>query len=117
MPGFFVEQMMMIANIGVEIDLPAINDNLAQQSRRMEMVQRIVNSGQRYGDAFFQRNSMNLFRRDVFIAAIEQKLSQSQPLPRRAQTRILQKGRERLILLCLFRIHLKIMQQKNAAGK
>ena len=102
--------MVVIVCMGIEIDLSAVNRQRTQQSRLGKIVQRIVYRRQRDPYMPFKHGGTDLLRRYVFAATVKQPARQSHPLPRRAQTRALQKSYERIILtvaLFLFRIHHK----------
>ena len=77
---------MVLANVRVEIGPPGVDHDFPQQSGRGELMQRIVDGGQRHADALGHRLAMQLFGRDVPVPSVEQQPGQRQALTRRPQS-------------------------------
>ena len=78
----------MVRRVGVEIRLCALDGEDAQQACLGELVQRVVDGGQRNRHAGAQRFLVQLFGREVAVALGEQKLGQCNALTRRPQAGI-----------------------------
>ena len=76
---------MMIVDIRIEIRTARLNHNLAQQPAIRELVQCVVDGGERNPDRGRCSLAMQLLGRDVPIAAIEQQARQGNALPRRPE--------------------------------
>ena len=84
-PVILEEEMMMVVDICVEIRTRRIHNHLAQEARTGELVQRIVDRGERDADASLLGFVMQRFGRDMPVAAIEKEPAKRQPLARRAE--------------------------------
>lgn len=126
----FVEEMMMRASIGVEDHRMAFDGKAAHEARIGEALQHIVDRriGRLHarGASFRQQR----FRRDMTIAFGEKQRGERQPLPRRPDAEMVEKGthidgarlRPALIRLRLGRLigkvqHLRFASQNRAAGR
>ena len=76
---------MVVADICVEIGPAGVDHDLAQQPRADELVQRVVDRGERHRHRRGERLVMELFGRDMAVALVEQQARQRQPLTRRPQ--------------------------------
>ena len=70
----------MVARIGVEIAARRIHDHLAQQARFGELVQRVVDGGERNLQARISHFVVQAFRRHMPVAVFEQQAGQLDPL-------------------------------------
>src|SRR5512132_4081523 len=101
--------MVMMRGVGVEIALPHVDHDLAQQPDRRELMQRVVYGRERDRDAGSAGLMEHLLGRDVSRAALEQELGKGQALARRPQARRLEPfqnprvGSHRLHLPCYLR--------------
>ena len=82
--------MLVIAGIGVEIGARAIHRDLAQQARLAELVQRVIDGGERHRHARAVGLFIQHFGGDMAIAARKQQPAKPDPLARRAQARMAQ---------------------------
>lgn len=76
----FMEEMMVVVDIGVEIGAPGLHHHFAQQPGLPELVQRIIDRGQGDLHPRLQRFPMQLFGCDMAVPGIKQQLGQGQPL-------------------------------------
>ena len=58
--GVFVEEVMMVADIGVEVRAAGLDHHLAQHAERGELMQRVVDRGERDADVGEDRLAMQL---------------------------------------------------------
>ncbi|MNT68288.1 hypothetical protein D3C72_2065090 [compost metagenome] len=79
--------MVVIRNVGVEIGAGAFHSENADETGFGELVQRIVDRGERNGHAGCDRLVMQFLDRQVAIALCEEKIAQSHTLSRGAQPR------------------------------
>lgn len=86
-----IEEMVMGRDVGVEINAARVDKNLAQQAGFGELMQCVVDGGERYARPVLARGVMHLFGRHVLMTTVEQHCRQRHALPRRAQADGLQK--------------------------
>ena len=80
--GMLAEEMVVVRRVGVEIGLGAFHRDLAQQARLGELVQRVVDRGERHRHFARQRLLVQRLRRDMAVALGEQQMRQRHALPR-----------------------------------
>jgi DnaJ like chaperone protein len=114
-PGAFIEEMMMIAGVGIEINAVLVDDNLAQKPGTRKLMEGIVDGGERDLHAALAGRSVNLLRRHMLMGAVEEDGGKRAALLRKAQARILQK--HHTVVILTVRLHEIIMSQNNAKGK
>ena len=81
---------MVVRDVGVEIALAHVDHHLAQQPDAGELVQGVVDRGQRHRDAGGARLVEQFLGGHMARAALEQQLGQCQALSRRPQAGRLQ---------------------------
>lgn len=86
----FEQEMVVIGNVGVEPHLGSIDGQLSKEASFGELVERVVNRGQRYWHADAHRFRVQYFGGDVPIAIAVEQASQSHTLARRAEPVVLQ---------------------------
>jgi hypothetical protein len=94
MPVRFVEKMMVVGPVRIEIAARRIEADLAQKARAREGVQIVIDGRQREAHPPFLSLFMNLFSGQMFVLAVEKDGGEQKPLPRRANAGRLKKGRE-----------------------
>lgn len=82
----WVEEMMVLADIGVEIRTRRIDDDLAHKTGGRELVQGVVNRCQRHPDTGAERFAVKHFCGYVTISPIKKKPREGQTLAGRTQT-------------------------------
>ncbi len=85
--GILEKEVMMVTDVGVEIEAAGIHHHLAQQPCLDELVQRIVDGRERHPDRGLDRFAVQLLGGDVPVTLLEQEPYQRQPLPGRPQMR------------------------------
>src|SRR5262249_28507367 len=83
-------EVMMIGRVRVEVGAARLDRDLAQETRGGELVQSVVDGGERDADAGFVGLSMKLVGGDVPCALLEEEARQRQALAGRAQARAAQ---------------------------
>ena len=91
-PSGLDEEMMVMAGVGIEIGPAGRDHDFAQQAGIAELVERVVDRGQRNRQACPANFGMQAFRRDMAMFALEQQARQSHPLAGRAQAGRAQAG-------------------------
>ncbi len=66
--GLFGQEMLVIGEVGVEIGFRAVHGDFAQQARRSELVQRIIDGGEGNRRMGGQSLLLETLRRDVAVA-------------------------------------------------
>ncbi len=79
-PVLLDEEMIVVRRVRVEICLAALYAELAQEAGLGELVQRVVDSGERHMLARGQRLGMKDLGRDVAVAGPEQERAEHEPL-------------------------------------
>ncbi len=90
----FDEEVVVIAHIGVEIGPRAIDRELAQEACLGELVQRVVDGGERHRHAGLDRLGVQPLGGHVPVALREQELAERQALLRRTQAGATQQSRD-----------------------
>ena len=86
-PAFlFIVEMKMVGGIGIKKAAVAFNGHFAQQSRRRELIERIIDRGHRHQHFCSTGFPVQIFRRHVPVAAGKQDFCQRQALPGGPQT-------------------------------
>ena len=88
--GMLAEEMVVVRRVGVEIGLGAFHRDLAQEARLGELVQRIVDGGERHRHFLGQRLLVQRLGRDVTVALGEEEMRQRHALPRGPEPRAAQ---------------------------
>src|SRR5262249_17741232 len=84
-PGRLAEEVMMVVDVCIEIGAARLDDDLAHEPRRRELVQRVVDGRKRDPDRGGEGLAMQLLGRRVPVAALEQEPRQGDPLSRRPE--------------------------------
>jgi hypothetical protein len=79
--------MVVVRGIGVEIGLGALDRNFPQQAHLRELMQRVVDRGERHRHLAGDRLLMQDLCRDVAVAAIKQQARKGNALARWPQSR------------------------------
>lgn len=84
--GLFMEEVVVIVDVRIKVRSGSIDDDFAQEPRRGELMQGVVN--RRQGYAYVRRRCLIMedLRGDMPVAVFEQQLGQRQTLPRWTQT-------------------------------
>src|SRR5690348_785133 len=85
--GILKKEMVVVARIGIEIGAARIDHDFAQQSGADELVQRVVDGGERHRHGCGDRLTVQLLGADMPITLLEQQAGEGQALPRRSQPR------------------------------
>ena len=81
----FMEEVMMIAGIGIEVGPPGLDHDLSHEPGIGKLVQGIIDRRKRDTDTGCTRFAVQVFRGDMPVFALEQKFCQSNPLPGRSK--------------------------------
>ena len=74
--GAFIKKVVVVGDVGIEVGTLRIDDNFAEHSRLGELMQGVVNGGQRDTHCRRPRLAMEDFRRHVPVRPFKQKLRQ-----------------------------------------
>ena len=85
-------EVVVVRGVGVEIGARGIHGHFAQQARFVELVQRIVDGGERHVHPRLAGFAMQLLGADMAMRPAEQQLGQRHALPGRAKAGHAQHG-------------------------
>src|SRR5690349_12946221 len=88
--------MVVVGRVGIEVGALAADRDLAQQTRRLELVQRVVNGSKRHPLSRAYGLLVQQLRRYVAVAVGKQQGSERDALTRRPQPSPAQKLRNRI---------------------
>ncbi len=96
-------EMKVVGCVGIKEAAITLYGNFAQEARRRELIQRIVDSGHRNIDTPAPRFGVQRFRRHMPVTIAKQDFGQRQALPCGSQTQVTQS-----LCYLLYRCHFRL---------